>query len=201
MALISSEQSKRGGLGFDTGDDASSPGYIYARGPPNALDLHADQANPNNGLVKQKAFLNTKGRLNVPTLNAIPIERLKGLNLPQYAIITGGITSTDSLLDNMVSSMEDAPKQAARLSFVESFVTSSLKKSQPTPSSDASSIPRNSATSRTVAGVSRAAANAVKGLIASRALSAIITVAVLCGGMCTVGGSEISTNLNLGVIH
>ena len=64
----------------------------------------------------------------------------------------------------------------------------------------ATSIPRKSATSRTVAGVSRAAANAVKGLIDSRALSTIITVAVLCGGLYSVEGTEMSTNLNVYVI-
>ena len=36
-------------------------------------DVHADQVNPNTGLVKQKAFLHIKGRLNVPTLNVVRI--------------------------------------------------------------------------------------------------------------------------------
>ena len=204
MTLISSEQSKRGGLAFETGDDANSPGYRYARGPPHELDLDSEQVNPQTGLVKRKASLNTKERLNVPTLNNMTVKRVNELGFLQHDISTGGITSTDIILNNMVGTMKDTPYKACAIELREKC-RSAVAETQPAPSSGASfmttSIPRKSATSRAVAGVAKAAITAVKGVIASRARSTIVTVAVLCGGLCTVGCTDIAIDLNMNVIH
>ena len=75
MALHSTNQGKKSGIGFDTGTDGFDPGSCYAKGTATQYDIDTNLEELPNGKVRRHSKLVQQKAIGVPLLDSITQER------------------------------------------------------------------------------------------------------------------------------
>jgi hypothetical protein len=108
MSLISANQARRQGIGFDYGHSSDMPGVRYKHGALHACDIPSLQSD-SDGNTRREVHLRSQTGLGVPELNSVSYAVVQSLKLPQFDFQTGAPATPDALLSNLASSMQGTP--------------------------------------------------------------------------------------------
>ena len=196
MALHSTTQGKKSGIGFDTGTDASDPGSCYAKGKATQYDIDANLEELPNGKVRRSSQLVQQKTIGVPLLDSITQERVTNEKLLQFDQVTGLPFDPSVAFKRMMAGVSNTPYEKVAKDLADQFIN------EPDPVElntclFSTFVPRPSALSR-AARVAKQTASTVGQHVT---FMSMLTVAVLCGGLCTVGAPTLSNSLGMEVIH